>query len=575
MLIAGLGCAAWLATRVLIVKNDLEAAQTLVDQLQAQATSFDLDALAGTSDQLQTRSAGAVAGADDPIWRAAEYIPVLGENLSAVRIVAGSIDDIVQQVAVPAIDTLSTFDLGARDPVTGGFDLTPLDKAKTILASATTVFGDAKQKMSTIDTANTIGPVKAAVEKFDGLLTTADTAITQMTPLVDVAGNVLGQNGPRSYLLAFQNNAESTALGGSAAAYSLMSIDNGSIAMVGQANSGNFVEGVPVDVPVDQSALDLYGSYLVDHINTSTSRPDFPTAASIMRAFWLRDQGSSVDGVISIDPLALARILEATGPITLSSGDVLSSDNAVSLLVNGVYMRYPRNEDAPLADAFFQAAASEIINKITTGDFDIKTMTRAITEGINHGSIMMWSASPDEQALLDGTPLQGTLPKTNDEKTVIGVYYRDTSASKIDYYLQTSTRTTTDVCTAPANPTFSTSVTLHSNLTVDEADALPQYVMSRDWLGEKFRTEIFVYGPIGASVSDARVDVQGLETIVTGRTDDLGRPVASFAAYLAPGETTTVTATFIGAPGAYGPLEVRGTPMINTTENVIEPPSCG
>jgi hypothetical protein len=30
-----------------------------------------------------------------------------------------------------------------------------------------------------------------------------------------------------------------------------------------------------------------------------------------------------------------------------------------------------------------------------------------------------------------------------------------------------------------------------------------------------------------------------------------------------------VQVTFTGAPGAYGPLEVRGTPMINTTRDEI------
>ncbi|WP_282405108.1 DUF4012 domain-containing protein, partial [Pseudomonas sp. PS02285] len=82
---------------------------------------------------------------------------------------------------------------------------------------------------------------------------------------------------------------------------------------------------------------DLYSAYLVDHVNTTTSRPDFPTAAKLLRAFWQRDiRPDHIDGVISVDPIALGRVLLATGPITV--GDVeLTSTNALSILLKDVY----------------------------------------------------------------------------------------------------------------------------------------------------------------------------------------------------------------------------------------------
>ena len=201
-------------------------------------------------------------------------------------------------------------------------------------------------------------------------------------------------------------------------------------------------------------------------------------------------------------------------------------------------------------------------------------MVAAINKGVDQGSIMAWLANPDEQQLLDGSRLQGALPKDNAEETVLGVYYRDTSASKIDYYLQTATHTTSDVCTSPENPTFTTTVTLHSNLTVEQAQALPDYVKSGHFGADMFSTQVFVYGPVGATLTDASVNSQGVSTLQNAGATDLGRPVGTFTAYLAPGESSTVTATFTGAPGQYGPLEVRGTPMINATAQSVEP-VCG
>ena len=570
------GSVAWLGGRVLMVKGELEASQALVVTLQSQATALDLKGLAQTSDELAEHTSNAAAGTRDPSWRAAEYIPVLGSNLRAVRLVTESIDDIVENVAAPAVGAVSSFDLGAKDPVTGGFDLTPIDTIKEVIAGAPAVFADAQQRLDSINTENTISQVGSVVDQLTGVLGTANSALAEAEPYLNVISGVLGQDGPRNYLLAFQNNAESMPLGGSAASYTMISVDNGAIAIAAQgAGSQDLQEGVKLDIDVDQSALDLYGDYLISYANTSTSRPDFPTAARIMQAFWARDKGTNVDGVISVDPLALAQILKATGPVTLASGDVLSSDNAVSLLVNEVYYRFDSYNEPEKIDAFFQEAAASILNRVMTGDFDMKLMFSALQGQVDAGSIMMWSANPEEQILLDGTRVQGTLPATNDEATVIGAYYRDTSASKIDYYLETSTQTTTDMCTAPDAPSFTTSVTLHSTLTEEQAEALPEYIAARDWGATKFRTEIFVYGPVGATLGDFDVVSAGLETIPTGQSNDLGRPVAAFAAYLAPGETTTISATFLGTPGTYGPLEVRGNPMIIPTTRTIDPTTCG
>lgn len=574
-LVLVLGGVTWLATRLLVVKTDLEASQSLVERLQTEATSFDLTAMSQTASDLEEHSASAVAGTRDLTWRIAEFVPFVGENLKGVRAVAESIDDIVVDVAVPAVDLVGTI---APDPdSTDGIDLlTPVSKAESVVASADGALARSSARLAAINTSFTVGPVTDAVVKLTGLVDTAAGTVTDVAPMVSAAGDILGQDTPRNYLMAFQNNAESTALGGSAASYTLINVDKGKISIAAQAGGSNDLkDGTAVDVQVDQSALDLYTDYLIRYPNTSTSRPDFPTAASIMQSFWARDKGTVVDGVISIDPLALAHILKATGPITLNSGDVLSSDNAVSLLVNEIYFRYGSYDDYLIVDAFFQNAASSILSAITGGDFDIKTMITSITDGINQGSILAWSADPAEQSLLDGTRIQGVLPKDNTDATVVGTFYRDVSASKIDFYLQTSTETTSDVCEAPENPTFTTKVTLHSNLTQEQADDLPDYISTQNFGSDFFATQVFVYGPVGATLSGSGVAEEGELTTIDNGANDLGRPVAKFTAYLKPGETSVVTATFTGAPGEYGQLEARGTPMINATNQTLVPANCG
>ena len=368
------------------------------------------------------------------------------------------------------------------------------------------------------------------------------------------------------YLLVFQNNAETLPLGGSAASQTLMNVDKGSLQIINQAGSGDFDNGNSVDVEIDQSAIDLFSEYLRSHVNTSVSRPDFPTAARVLTSFWNRDiDQTEIDGVISVSPLALQRILKATGPIQV--GDIeLNDTNAVKILLSEAYSRF----DPKVSDVFFALAAVEVFNRVGSGQFNPKDMIWAVTESIDNGDIMVYSESSAIAPLIENQRVAGVLPTSNDTATTVGVFFRDTSASKIDFYMKSSAAVI-GTCEAGTS-TFAVSSGLHLDITQDAADDLPQYVKSQHWGSEKFRTEVFVYGPPGTAFGSATVDGVDIRPL---RTDivDLGRPVAMFETFLAPGESATVNATFTGT-GTFGPLELRTTPMINATETVLEGAPC-
>ena len=119
---------------------------------------------------------------------------------------------------------------------------------------------------------------------------------------------------------------------------------------------------------------------------------------------------------------------------------------------------------------------------------------------------MMYSADPATQALFDDTRVQGVLPQTNEGATVVGVYFRDRSSSKIDYYLHSTATVTTDAC-KPDAPTYTVEVRLNFDIPGDIADNLPAYIDSG--LYDFYRTEVFLYGPVGASTSSIEVPEPG------------------------------------------------------------------
>jgi len=270
--------------------------------------------------------------------------------------------------------------------------------------------------------------------------------------------------------------------------------------------------------------------------------------------------------VVSIDPIALSRLLQVTGPVSMPDGEQLTSENVVSKLLNEAYSRYPAGEES---DAYFAAAASAVFARMMSVDYDVWAMADAVIDAANRGTLMMWSADPATQALFDGTRLQGVLPATNEGATVLGVYFRDRSSSKIDYYLRTEATVTTNACT-PDTPTYTVEVRLRFDIPADID--LPAYVDSS--LYDFYRTEVFLYGPVGATTTSVEVPEAGLETVTGPSVADLNRPAEKFTIDMRNGQTALVRATFQGAPGEYGPTEVRVTPMINATSVTLADAPC-
>ncbi|MFZ0530977.1 MAG: DUF4012 domain-containing protein, partial [Propionicimonas sp.] len=327
-----LGVAGWLGSRALTVKNELEASRDAVAAIQAGG-----EVRAGMQ-SVATHSARAQAATEDPVWRIAEYVPWAGDNLRAARVASQSLRFLSADLVLPV---MAAFDEDSSIPMLGR--VVPVLQAAAPQASQLAV------ELSELEQS------PALVDQVRSGVTQASQVMAAAAPALELMPGMLGGEGARNYLLIAQNNAESLALGGSAASQTLLKIsEQGKIKVAAQADSGDYRIDKPVDVPVDQSATDLFGPYLVSRVNTTVDRPDFPTAATLLKAFWQRDiRQDRIDGVVSVDPIALSRVLKATGPIKVAGfkGEV-NSDNAVRVLLSDAYTL---SIDPNVSDDLFKA----------------------------------------------------------------------------------------------------------------------------------------------------------------------------------------------------------------------------
>jgi hypothetical protein len=272
---------------------------------------------------------------------------------------------------------------------------------------------------------------------------------------------------------------------------------------------------------------------------------------------WKAKYGGTIDGVLALDPVALTHLLGATGPVELSTGDALTPQNAVQLLLSEVYARWA---DPDQQDAFFASAAGAVFAKVSSGDADGTALVKALAQSGTERRLLIWSAHPDEQKVLGSTTLAGLLPESTQRTAALGVYFNDATGSKMDYYLKTQVQAAASVCRSDGTPTSRVTVTLTNVAPADAAETLPAYVTGGGWAGVApgdIRTRVAVYGAEGGLL--VRTSSDGADySAVTGT--DAGRPVSVFTVQLAPGESKTVSVDLLNLRQHGSGMSVAVTP---------------
>jgi hypothetical protein len=303
------------------------------------------------------------------------------------------------------------------------------------------------------------------------------------------------------------------------------------------------LKDVPVKVPAEFTRL--YGKNPAILQNSNLS-PHFPYGAEIWMGLWKKQFGEQLDGVIAVDPSSLSYVLKATGPITLASGEIITSENVVAETLQKAYKRYEKDNNARkqyLVD-IMNAAAS----KITSGQYSKIEMAKAIKRGLIENRILLYSRDQAAQKELATVRLGGFLSKepNNEYRAVI----QNIDASKLDYYLKRSVVVETKSC----KNTQQTQVRVKLTNTLQSGKGLPAYVLTRadkgkpaDLVTGQHRFKLFIYGPTNAKL--VSVLRENREDGLGGGSTERGRPIYVADVDLAPGESEELLANFAGGVG--------------------------
>ncbi|SEN97198.1 DUF4012 domain-containing protein [Cryobacterium luteum] len=556
------GATVWVGVQALMAKSELEQAVPLAFAVQQAVTSGEVSSAPRVAKKLGEHSRSAANHVGDPLWRAFEVVPFLGPNLAAVRQLAQVVDEISRNAVMPLVSLTENLDLAGFSPVGGALDLDPLVQAQPGTADINATLAQASVDVAAIDTSHVLKQVRAATEQLAAAVDSTADSVSGVNRAVQLLPAMLGADEKRSYLLLFQNNAEVRATGGLPGAFAEVATENGQIQITRQASAA----GMVFDQPVLDLQLETRGIY-TDLVSTFmgdvTLTPQFPITGALTREMWKRTYGTEVDGVISLDPVALSYLLRATGPITLATGEVLTSGNAVQLLLSDVYANY---DDPADQDAVFSSAAAAVFAALAGGNADPAALISALAQAGDERRILIWSAHEEDQKLLEGTTLTGDLPVSDGSAEKIGVYFNDATGAKMNTHLDTRIDLGEVTCRNDERPYYAVDVTLTNTAPLDAATSLPESVTGPGTYGVvqgNIKTLILVYGPPDSQ--NLGVSRAG-EAVPYHPARHEGYPVSQLGVELAPGESSTTRFYFLGADAEHGVLEAVHTPVLNLLE---------
>lgn len=573
LLLLAVAIAVWVGVRGALAYQHLQRIQTGAAQSTA-ALAADPSSAAPTLARLAADASEAHQLTSDPVWALASHTPWIGPQLAAFGTVAAASDELLRESLLPLATAAQNVSIDGLRPVGGRLDTSVLAGLVTPAQEAATRAADAAVAVQDIDRTPLIGVVGTAVDHADDLFSTVSTAVDTLSRTSRLLPDMLGRNGPRIYLVLVQNNAEWRSLGGMTGTAVLLKTDGGRLTLLGTESATALSRNIrtPV-VALPDELMKIYDTKPARYFHNLTQIPDFTVDGPLARDMYRFATGTEVDGVLAIDPVVLSYVLQATGPVALPSGDALSADNAIPLLLNEVYLRYASPADQ---DAFFAGAAGAVFQALADGRGSASGLISALTRAGEEHRLLAWSAHADEQAIIDGTVVAGQLPVTDAHTARFGVFLNDGTGSKMSYYIDPDVSLAWASCrpggqSAPRQLTLQ--LTLTSRAPADAATALPEYITGGGGYGTApGTTEVVgnIYLP------------QGFELVSATATNGAGfaggvhegRRVLTFGIDLTPGASTGVTVT-VRANTAAGDAQAVVTPTADAARAPVVVATCG
>lgn len=557
---------AWLAFSAFRVRSDLQAVRRGVQTMRSQLAAGNLTAAEASAKSIRSHADSAHSWSTGPAWALAADVPGLGSPFATARDLTTSVHIVANGAITPLVDAISTFQPQHIRTPDGAFNLAKIRSLGPTVDHASGAVTTAISRLHNASGSTWLGAVNTARSELLDQLSPLDHDLTTIGNAVKVVPTVLGADGPRTYLISFQNDAEIRSTGGIPGAFAIVRADNGKVTFTRFESDTYFTHVQARGLHLGLNYLNLFQTAQEDYRDSDYS-PNFPDAGQIWSSMWQQKTGQTLNGAMIIDPTALHYLLQVSGPAKLADGSSIDASNVVRLTQQTLYQRYPDNDSGgqQARKNYLLDVARAISQKLLGRGVDSGGLLRAAATAADQHRLLFWSADQNVEHELATVPLGGVVP--DDTKSpYVALGLNNDSQSKLDYYLHADMKYTSS-CDGDSR-----NVTVTVTLTNDAPPHLPPYVEGGSDPPGTETLDVYLYGSIGGHFRTVTVDGKRPFHLIG---TDQGHPVYYAAAVNVPPNDQPVTLVYhLTEPPASGPVEVRDQPMINPMTTTVSEAPC-
>jgi hypothetical protein len=359
-----------------------------------------------------------------------------------------------------------------------------------------------------------VGPLGTARRDFDNEIVKITGDLSRGNQTISYVLPFLGADGPRTYLVMGENNAEMRDQG-LALSYAVMHASGGNFSIDTTGSVDTIEPKTPVDVPVPPDTEVVFGGYqptlLWQSVNATA---DFPFSAQAMQAMFSQVVGTHVNGVIALDVPALQSLLNLTGPVSVPNiAGIISAGNVANVLLHEEYAQIPARAPETQTGDNVAAVARATVDRIQTEHIDLAALANALATDVEGRHLIVWDEVPRFESTLSALGASGAIDTADPDRT-FHVAVENSTGTKLDYYVEVALNVRVDIDSG-GNAKVYTTVTVDNTT---PAGTPPSFQVGPDDNNSVFPGQyvgrVVVWSPRGSKSSQG-ISESGLELAQT------------------------------------------------------------
>ena len=280
----------------------------------------DAEAQLARANDLFERARGRAHG---PLTSLGLLVPGLSSNLRISRLLIDTGRTLTGEgQALSAVSEAAAIPLGDRARA-----LDRLEALAPRLAAAAGQLRAAHGRLAGTDQPYLVPSLREALQGLEAQLGAQYRTADRAAELSRLIPRLAGEEGPRRYLLAYQDSAVLRGTGGRVTHWGELAAGGGTLEVRESGEVATLARATPGGV---------------DAWATVNSTPDFPAAAAAMARLYEGTGRPPVDGVIAVDTSGLSALLAVTGPVTVAG----QPEPVTSATLVDVLRRLPESDPA-------------------------------------------------------------------------------------------------------------------------------------------------------------------------------------------------------------------------------------